>query len=212
MEILGIENSDPVQIKIKEQGRVDSIPLREALAKMDSDNYSMVSRKVMLAHWDNEMRFCSRDGYPVIRNSPISKVCGYCGTEYFPTLSPAIVVLVKRGEEALLVKARSFRSPVYALVAGFVEYGETLEECVKREVLEETSLIIDDIKYVGSQSWPFPHQLMIGFTARYVSGEINFADNELIDGGFFSREQPPKIPTAPSLTHQIIQRWLDGKL
>ena len=99
-----------------------------------------------------------------------------------------------------------------ALVAGFVETGESLEECVAREVKEETDLEIQNIRYYGSQSWPFPHQLMVGFTAEYLSGEINFSDGELTSGGFFTRDNPPTIPSMPSLSRMIINAWLNGDI
>ena len=121
-----------------------------------------------------------------------------------------MVVLVIRGREALLVHAASFRRPFYALVAGFVETGETLEQCVAREVREETTLEIDDIRYRGSQSWPFPSQLMLGFTARYRSGDLAFADGELTAGAFFSRDSLPMLPTPPSLSRALIDAWTRG--
>ena len=139
-------------------------------------------------------------------------ICPGCGREFFPQLNPAIVVLVTKGEEALLVHAADFRRPFYALVAGFVETGETLEECVAREIREETTLEVEDIRYFGSQSWPFPHQLMLGFTARWKSGEIRFADGELTSGGFFRRENPPLLPTPPSLSRAIIDAWINREI
>ena len=122
------------------------------------------------------------------------------------------MVLVTKGEEALLVHAANFKRPFHALVAGFVEAGETLEECVAREVREETTLEIEDIRYFGSQSWPFPHQLMLGFTARWREGEVRFADGELTSGGFFRRDALPDLPTPPSLSRAIIDAWIEGKL
>lgn len=186
--------------------------LRESWAVLDEEDYQAASKGVELLNWNAEERHCCRDGALLERFSEISKKCPECGSEYFPRLSPAIVVLVKKGEKALLVHASTLRRDVMALVAGFVETGESLEECVRREVMEETSLEIDDIRYYGSQSWPFPHQLMIGFTARWKSGEVTFADGELTAGGFFSRENPPAIPSMPSLTRMMIDAWLDGKL
>ena len=108
--------------------------------------------------------------------------------------------------------ADNFKRPFHALVAGFVETGETLEECVAREVREETTLEIEDIRYFGSQSWPFPHQLMLGFTARWREGEVRFADGELTSGGFFRRDALPELPTPPSLSRAIIDAWIEGKL
>ena len=148
-------------------------------------------------------------------STEISLKCEDCGREIWPQLSPAMVVLVIRhgGEEALLVHAANFKYPdVHALVAGFVETGETLEQCVAREVMEETSIKVSGIRYVGSQSWPFPGQMMVGFVAEYESGEIRLSDGELTSAGWFTRDSHPPLPSQPSLSRRIIDLWLDRKL
>lgn len=187
---------------------LSEIPLREAFGLIDHAEWEAAAKGAELVGWDKDTRFCAACGAPLRRNTEISKICPECGKEYFPTLNVAILVLVKKGEEALLVHARNFRSNFHALVAGFVETGETLEQCVAREVKEETSLEVEDVRYFGSQSWPFPRQLMIGFTAKYKSGELRFADGELTSGGFFTRENHPPLPTPPSLSRMIIDSWL----
>ena len=146
--------------------------------------------------------------------SEISLKCESCGREIWPQLSPAMVVLVTRndGNEALLVHAANFKhADVHALVAGFVETGESLEQCVAREVKEETSLDIGNIRYAGSQSWPFPGQLMVGFTAEYKGGEIRLADGELTSAGWFTRENHPPLPSQPSLSRRIIDLWKESQ-
>ena len=183
--------------------------LRESYGALSEGEYAAAVKGAELVNWSGETKFCPYCGAKLRRETEISKKCAECGREYFPQLSPAIVVLVKRGEEALLVHARNFRRPeMMALVAGFVETGETLEQCVAREIKEETDLDVTDIRYVGSQSWPFPHQLMLGFTARYAGGELKFADGELSAGGFFTRDNVPELPTPPSLSRRIIDDWL----
>lgn len=187
--------------------------IREAWGMLPKEDYSAVAKGAELVNWSRNEKYCSQCATMLQRATPISKKCPKCGREYFPQLSPAIVVLVKKGDEALLVHARNFRRPeVMALVAGFVETGESLEQCVAREIKEETDLEVTNIRYVGSQSWPFPHQLMLGFTANYDSGELKFADGELSAGGFFSRDNVPELPTPPSLSREIIDRWLIGEL
>ncbi|MBD5358629.1 MAG: NAD(+) diphosphatase [Bacteroides sp.] len=189
------------------------IGLREAWEMFSGEDYAAAVKGAELSNWSSETRYCSRCGAHLERATEISKRCPECRMEFFPQLSPAIVVLVKRGEEALLVHARNFKRPeVMALVAGFVETGESLEECVAREIKEETDIDVTDIRYVGSQSWPFPHQMMLGFVARYAGGEIKFADHELSDGGFFTRDNVPPLPTPPSLSREIIDRWLNHEL
>lgn len=186
--------------------------VREAYPELRKEEYALIVKGLELLNWSDGCRYCPKCGDRLRRATEISMKCDACGSEYFPTLSPAIVVLVTRDDgRALLVHARNFSRPeMYALVAGFVETGETLEECVAREVKEETSLEISDIKYFGSQSWPFPGQLMIGFTARYSSGELKFADGELSSGGWFSRDRLPDLPTPPSLSRSIIDSWISS--
>lgn len=189
------------------------VGVREAWGILTEEDYAAAVKGAELINWDRETRYCSRCGRLLKRATEISKKCPECGMEFFPQLSPAIVVLVKKGEEALLVHARNFRRPeMMALVAGFVETGESLEECVAREIKEETDLDVRGICYVGSQSWPFPHQLMLGFVAEYAGGELKFADNELSAGGFFTKDNVPPLPTPPSLSREIIDRWLHGEL
>lgn len=201
-----------VKVKVTEEsGEIveREVGLREAWNFMPEEEWKKEAKQAELDHFFKTHKYCGRCGSLLERSSKISMKCPACGDEVFPQLSPAILVLVRRGEEALLVHARSFRNPgMYALVAGFVETGETLEECVAREVKEETSLNIKNIKYFGSQSWPFPSQLMIAFTADYESGEIRFADNELSSGRWFSRDSLPELPTMPSLSRILIDNWI----
>lgn len=198
-------------IKVKEE-KLIGVSLRDVLSSCDSDGYRILSRGVELLNWSCLYRHCPKDGHKLQPSIGISKRCDFCGREYFPTLFPAIVVLVLKGDEALLVQAYNFRNDIMALVAGFVECGENLEECVRREVKEETGLEISEIKYYGSQSWPFPMQMMVGFTAKYEGGELKFEDGEIRKGGFFPRSNPPEIPGPPSLSHKIIEEWLSGNL
>ncbi len=191
---------------------LQSVGVREAWNMLPADDYTAVTKLTELLNWNREQRFCPADGKALRREGEISKRCPGCGKEYFPLLFPAIVVLITKGEEALLVHARTLKRPVLTLVAGFVETGESLEECVIREIREETSLEVDDVRYFGSQSWPFPHQLMVGFTARYRSGALRFADGEITEGGFFTRDNLPLLPTMPSLSRRIIDAWAAGEL
>lgn len=185
------------------------IPLREAYPRLSLQEYRAAAKALELLNWSASTRFCGSCGAELERNSEISKRCTKCGREFFPQLSPAIIVLVRRGNEALLVHARTFSRPFFGLVAGFVETGETLEECVAREVMEETSLHIKNISYAGSQSWPYPATLMLGFTADYESGELRFADGELTEGGFFTIDNLPPLATPPSIARRLIDDWVE---
>ncbi len=191
------------------------IGLREAWQRLGDSKWALAARKQELLNFRKANRFCGFCGGEMSEASEISLKCSVCKREIWPRLSPAIVVLVTRndGNEALLVHAANFRhADVHALVAGFVETGETLEECVAREVKEETSLEVSDIRYAGSQSWPFPGQMMVGFTARYRSGELRLADGELTSAGWFTRTTHPPLPSLPSLSRRIIDRWLENSL
>lgn len=193
---------------------LELIELREAFGKIPANSWKAAAKACELLNWSRHTSYCASCGGRLRRDTEISKKCERCGREFFPTLSPCVIVLVTRGEgadeEALLVHAATFRRPFFGLVAGFVETGESLEEAVAREVMEETGLEIEDVTYFGSQSWAFPHQLMIGFTARWKSGEVRFADGELTAGGFFHREDLPLIPTPPSIARQMIDRWFNA--
>lgn len=123
-----------------------------------------------------------------------------------------MIVLIKKGDEVLLVHAKNFKTDFYGLVAGFVETGETLEEAVHREVLEETGLTIRHLKYFSSQPWPFPSGLMVGFTADYASGELSLQTTELSKGGWFTKDNLPQIPEKLSIARKLIDHWLNESI
>lgn len=185
--------------------------LRLATEQGDTALRARIVREIQLANWGEVARYCGACGAELKPTVGISRVCTACGREYFPQLAPAIVVLVRHGDKALLVHNAFWQNDRHALVAGFVETGESAEECVRREVREETSLEITNIRYVGSESWPFPGQLMLGFIADYAGGEIRFNDNELDRGGFFPSDSLPPIPDSASLSGRIIRRWANGE-
>ena len=138
----------------------------------------------------------------------ISKKCTECGKEWWPSAATAIIVRIQRNDSILLVRARNFRGNHYGLVAGFLETGESLEQCVKREVQEEVGIKITNIKYFGSQPWPYPFGLMVGFTADYDGGELNLQKEELCEGGWFTRNNMPEIPDKASIARLLIDDWL----
>lgn len=191
------------------------IELRASWQRLGDEKWQQAVRAQELSNFHKAHNFCGFCGGEMASSSEISVKCTSCGREIWPQLSPAMVVLVTRnnGDEALLVHAANFKHPdVHALVAGFVETGETLEQCVAREIKEETSLEVSDIKYIGSQSWPFPGQMMVGFTAEYKSGELKLTDGELTSAGWFTRTNHPPLPSPPSLSRHIIDLWLSHSL
>ncbi|MFA6937102.1 MAG: NAD(+) diphosphatase [Treponema sp.] len=170
-----------------------------------SDLGTLASRAHGLLCWRKKMRFCPTCG-AVLRDDPTftAKKCVNCGQQFFPRIEPAIIVLVSKGDEILLARHVQRNTDVYSCIAGFVEMGETLEQCVAREVKEETSLNVKNIKYVGSQSWPFPDQLMLAFTAEYDSGEIAVQEEEISEAKWFKKGSLPSTPKEGSVAYNLI--------
>ena len=144
-------------------------------------------------------------------DTEVSNKCTECSKEVWPQLATAVIVLIHKGDEVLLVRAKNFRTDFYGLVAGFVETGETLEEAVAREAFEETGVRINNIRYFGSQPWPYPCGLMVGFNADYVSGDIHLQKSEIAKGGWFKRDNLPTIPEKLSIARMLLDAWLDEK-
>ena len=170
----------------------------------------LAARAKGLLNFKDRKRFCSRCG-GVLKDDPYftALTCTECGRQYFPQLEPAIITLVSRGDEILLARHKNRGDGMYSCIAGFVEMGETIENAVRREVLEETNLKIKNIRYVGSQSWPFPDQLMLAFRAEYESGELQIQETELSDAGWFKRDKLPKIPSPGSVAYNLINGDFD---
>lgn len=185
--------------------------LRVSFDVLTEEEYRMAGKAAELLYWDSTTKYCGVCGGPMKFHTTISKRCVNCGKEVWPQLSTAIIVLVKRGDEALMVHAHNFRGKHYGLVAGFVETGETLEECVAREVWEETHIRVCNIRYYGSQPWPYPCGLMVGFVADYADGTLKLQHEELGAGGWFSRSNLPEIPGKVSLARRLIDAWLEGE-
>lgn len=156
-------------------------------------------------------RFCPTCGKPLKDDYHFSaRRCTVCRRIFFPQIEPAIIVLVNRGPKILLAKSKTVASNFYSCIAGFVELGESIEETVAREVMEETGLKVRNIKYKGSQPWPFPDQLMLAFTAEYESGEIKIQEEEIQDAGWFDRDRLPLIPNPGSVAYNLIMGAFQG--
>ena len=188
--------------------RYEMSPLRQSYFKLSHDDYLKAGKCHELLYWDMNTKYCGVCGGPMRFDTDISKKCEHCGKEVWPQLAIAIIVLIRKGDEVLLVHARNFRHDFYGLVAGFVETGETLEQAVYREVMEETGLHITNLRYYGSQPWPYPCGLMVGFTADYESGNIHLQHSELSKGAWFDRDHLPNIPEKLSIARQLIDHWI----
>ena len=183
--------------------------LRASYDYLDPVLHKIAGKAYELIYWDQHSRFYPSCGTKTVMQTTISKQCPNCKYEIYPVVSPAILVLIRKGDAILLVHARNFRGSFYGLVAGFLETGETLEECVRREVMEETGLEINNITYFGNQPWPYPSNLMVGFIADYVSGTIRLQDEELSEGAFFTKDNLPELPRKLSLARKMIDWWLE---
>ena len=183
--------------------------VRQVYGCVDDHLFCLAGRAVQIVDWDRTNQFCSRCGSGMrTSRTERAKECPQCGLLNFPRLSPAVIVLVERGHELLLARPHHFLPGLYSVIAGFVEPGETLEEAVVREVREEVDLTIKDIQYFGSQPWPFPHSLMIGFTATYADGEISLDDTEIEDAGWFAADNLPTLPGKISIARKLIDWFL----
>ena len=182
--------------------------LRQAYFRLSPEEYRLACKEAELSYWDSQTQFCSVCGAPMQKHTDISKICTKCNREIWPQLAIAVIVRITRGDEILLVKAHTFTSNHYGLVAGFVETGENLEEAVRREVKEEVGLTICNLRYFGSQTWPFPCGLMVGFTAEWERGDIVLQREELSHAAWFKKDNLPNIPDQASIARWLIDDWV----
>jgi len=174
----------------------------------------LAGRAVQTAEWIRTHQFCGRCAMPTEPSTGERGLkCASCGLVSYPRVAPAMITLVTRGEpgpdqEALLARGVRFPRPMYSCLAGFVEPGEDLEGAVIREVKEEVGVDVDDVRYVGSQPWPFPHSLMVGFRANYVGGDIVLEEEEIMDAKWYRKDDLPMIPPEISIAGKIIQAWI----
>ena len=200
-----------IDVPITESKDYEMCPLRQSYYKLPFSMYQKAGKCAELIYWHNNTIYCGVCGGQMKFHTDISKRCEQCGKEVWPQLATAIIVLIHKGpDEVLLARGRNFKSDFYGLIAGFVETGETLEEAVCREVMEETGISIKNIRYFGSQPWPYPSGLMVGFNADYESGDLHVQREELKKAGWFHRDHLPKIPEKLSIARQLIDNWLDN--
>ncbi len=198
-----------IEVPVADDSVFEMCNLRKSYYKLSPQLYKMAGKCHELLYWDKNTRFCGVCGAPMVMDTLISKRCTNCGKITWPQLATAIIVLINRGNDLLLVHARNFKTDFYGCIAGFVETGESLEEAVRREVMEETQIEIKNLRYFKSQPWPYPCGLMVGFFAEYKSGELALQDSELSKGGWFSKDNLPTIPEKLSLARMLIDRWLE---
>ncbi len=221
---LGIEHSRPLFI-----GNLEQIPcfcaqslssvselqifglhgLRELFGSLSEKMFKMAALGLQVNNWDKVSRYCEKCGEHVhLMKTERAKECSSCGHIQYPRISPAVIMAVTRGNKILLARSSHLKYSFYSVLAGYVEVGETLEECVKREVLEEVALSVKNIRYFGSQSWPFTNSLMIAFTAEHASGEIRVDQNEILDAAWFSPDNLPQLPGWGSIARQLVDSFV----
>jgi NAD+ diphosphatase len=187
------------------------VPLMGLWGTVDDVTWTVAGRAVQLVEWDRTHRFCGRCA---ARTEPAAgeraRRCPTCGLLAFPRLAPAMIVLVTRPDDGRALLARGARFPIemWSCLAGFVEPGESLEEAVHREVAEEVGIAVDTVAYWGSQPWPFPHSLMLGFTASYAGGELVCDPAEIAAADWFAPDDLPAIPPGMSIARRMIDAWV----
>lgn len=187
--------------------------LRSLYGRISETEWQIAGYATQILHWQRVSQFCPVCGSATepMRQEWV-RHCPTCGHDRYPQVSPAVLALVHDGADRVLLAHKPGWGTRYSILAGFVLPGESLEECVRREVEEEVGFHVADIVYKGSQPWPFPHQLMVGFTARYVSGDIRLDEEELDHAAWFDVRDMPPLPPPLSLSRQIIDAWQQERL
>jgi NAD+ diphosphatase len=187
----------------------DPIALRQLFGALPDEDFAIAGRALGLTAWDRDHRHCGRCGAPTERSREERvRTCSRCGFASYPRLSPAIIALIERDGRALLARNARFPMPFFSTLAGFVEVGESLEHAVAREIFEEAGIQITEIRYFGSQPWPFTGSLMIGFTARLAGGEIVPDPREIADADWFLPDELPRIPPRLSIARELIDDFV----
>lgn len=196
----------------------DSLPpgwilsgVKDLWGRIPDRDLAIASFAVRMIRYAKTSRFCGRCGHETVPALvERAKRCPACGQVFYPRISPAILVLISRGDEILLARSPRFPAGMYSIIAGFVEPGETVEQAVCREVQEEVGIAIKNIRYFASEPWPFPDSLMLAFTAEHAAGEIAIDSREIVAAGWFGRDRLPRLPAKMSLSRALIERWVKG--
>ena len=192
-----------------EPAGTEPVALRQLFGVLSDEEFGVAGRALGLATWERDHRFCGRCGETTERDDHERvRTCTACHHGAYPKLAPAVIMLVERDGRALLARNARFPLPFFSTLAGFVEVGETLEEAVAREVLEEAQVQVTDIRYFGSQPWPFTGSLMIGFTARWAGGEIVPDPTELAEAGWYAPDALPQVPPPLSIARALIDDFV----
>ncbi len=188
------------------------VDLRSTFGVLDEDSFWLASKAVQVVAWEQTHRYCGKCGsFTQDLSGERAKVCPKCGFISYPRICPAVITAVFKENKILLAHARSFKGDMHSLIAGFVEAGETLEEAVEREIMEEIGIKVKNVEYWGSQPWPYPNSLMLGFIAEYESGEINVDGIEISHADWYDVENLPELPPKVSIARKIIDWYSQGR-
>lgn len=203
--------SAEVSEQVKPPGNMVFQNLRRLYDRIDFDLFLAAGYAIQIVNWDQTFQYCGRCGSKTVdMEEERAKICPKCELINYPRISPSMITAVIKDRQILLARSARFKRGFYSVLAGFVEPGETLEQCVKREVKEEVNIQVKNIRYFGSQPWPFPHSLMIGFIADYAGGEIAIDNNEIVDAGWFSPGNLPEVPPKLSIARQLIDWFVEN--
>jgi NAD+ diphosphatase len=187
--------------------------LRQFMLEGDFDTYKILGYAAQIGTWAREHRFCGSCGQAMTQiHWERAMYCQHCDLRSYPRISPSMIVLVTRGDEILLARSPRFVTGVYSTLAGFAEPGESAEDCLVREVREEVAVEVKNIQYVGSQCWPFPHSMMLGFHAEYAGGEIVMQPDEIEDAQWFNVHALPPLPAGRSIARHLIDLYVARRL
>lgn len=179
--------------------------LRSLFGAMDDALFALVGRAIQVMDWDRSHQYCGRCGTPtLVKPGERARQCPGCGQTHYPRIAPAVMALVRRGDELLLARSPHFPPGMHSALAGFVEPGESLEQCLHREVKEEVGVDVANLRYFSSQPWPFPHSLMIAFHCDYVAGEITPEPGEIEAAAWFDLDHLPVLPNRISVARRLI--------
>jgi NAD+ diphosphatase len=186
--------------------------LRMNIQNIDRTLFNLAGRALQICDWYRSHQFCGRCGEATTESqSDRSTVCAGCKLNFYPRLSPSIIVLVHKGDEVLLGRNHMFPEGLFSTLAGFVEPGESIEETVIREVKEEVGVNVSNLSYRGSQPWPFPNSLMLGFHAEYQSGDIVLQEDEIAEADWFACTELPLIPGKFAISRWLIDEYLSQR-
>lgn len=191
---------------LPESAGIVATPLREIHGLAGDEAFALAGRAVQLLDWQKNHRYCGQCGTPTERlRGETAMACAACGLVVYPRISPAVMVLVRDGERLLLARSPRFKPGVFSALAGFVEAGESLEQCAVREVREEVGVEIAGLRYFASQPWPFPNSLMLAFFADYAGGEIVPDPAEIEAAAWFTVDALPLLPDPVSISRRLIE-------